>query len=287
MNVLLTGAAGQVGRALAALVPAGMSVRALTHAQLDVTDAHAVAQTVAAARPDAIINAAAYTQVERAEEEPGLAQAVNGEGPGHLARAARTAGARLVHISTDFVFDGTSSVPYGPEAPTHPLNVYGRSKRSGEEQVLTLFPERALVLRTSWVYAPWGANFLRTMLRLMGSGQAVRVVADQVGTPTSARSLARVIWQLIARPELGGVHHWSDAGVASWYDFAVAIAEEGRRRGILRAEVSVTPISTAEYPTRARRPAYSVLDTRSLAMLAAPRHWRAELADVLDELARA
>jgi dTDP-4-dehydrorhamnose reductase len=287
VNVLLTGAAGQVGRALVALVPAGMSVRALTHAQLDVTDAQAVAQTVAAARPDAIINAAAYTQVERAEEEPGLAQAVNGEGPGHLARAARAAGARLVHISTDFVFDGTSSVPYGPEAPTHPLNVYGRSKRSGEEQVLTIFPERALVLRTSWVYAPWGANFLRTMLRLMGSGQAVRVVADQVGTPTSARSLARVIWQIIARPELGGVHHWSDAGVASWYDFAVAIAEEGRRRGILRAEVSVTPISTAEYPTRARRPAYSVLDTRSLAMLAAPRHWSAELADVLDELARA
>jgi dTDP-4-dehydrorhamnose reductase len=287
VNVLLTGAAGQVGRALAALVPADVSVRALTRAELDVTDARAVAQAVAQAHPDAIINAAAYTQVERAEEEPARAQAVNAEGPGHLARAARAAGARLVHVSTDFVFDGTSSVPYSPQAATHPLNVYGRSKRAGEEQVLALLPGRALVLRTSWVYAPWGANFLQTMLRLMRSGQGVRVVADQVGTPTSARSLARAIWQIIARPELGGVHHWSDAGVASWYDFAVAIAEEGRRRGILREDVSVAPITSAEYPTRARRPAYSVLDTRSLAMLAGPRHWRAELSDVLAEMARA
>ena len=287
MRVLLTGAGGQVGRALALLAPDGVRLQPLTHAQLDVTSAEAVARTVAELRPEAIINAAAYTAVERAEDEPERAQAVNGAGPAHLARAARAAGARLVHISTDFVFDGAASVPYTPQAPTHPLNVYGRSKRAGEEQVLALWPERSLVLRTSWVYAPWGANFLQTMLRLMRAGQTVRVVADQVGTPTSARSLAAAIWKILARPELSGLHHWSDAGVASWYDFAVAIAEEARRGGLLEQEASVTPIRSAEYPSRARRPPYSVLDTHSLAALGAPRHWRAELTDVLRELPRA
>jgi dTDP-4-dehydrorhamnose reductase len=287
VKVLLTGAGGQLGRALAALAPAAVRLEALAHTQLDVTREEDVARAVGALEPDAIINAAAYTAVERAEDEPERAQAVNGAGPAYLARAARAAGARLVHISTDYVFDGAASVPYPPQAPTGPLNVYGRSKRAGEEQVLALWPERSLVLRTSWLYAARGANFLNTMLRLMRAGQAVRVVADQLGTPTSARSLAAAIWQILARPGLAGIHHWSDAGVASWYEFAVAIAADARRAGLLAAEVSVTPISTAEYPSRARRPPYSVLDTHSLASLGAPRHWRAELSDVLSELARA
>ena len=287
MRVLVTGASGQVGRALAALAPAGVSVQGLTHAELDVTDAEAVSRTLAQQRPDVIVNAAAYTAVERAEDEPGRAQAVNADGPAHLARAARAHDARLIHISTDFVFDGAASAPYAPQAPAHPLNVYGRSKRAGEEQVLALLPGNALVLRTSWVYAAWGANFLQTMLRLMRERGAVRVVADQVGTPTSARSLARAIWQITARSQLIGIHHWSDAGQASWYDFALAIAEEGRRLGLIEKEVSVTPIRTDEYPSRARRPRFSVLDTRSLAVLGAPRPWRAELADVLRELAHA
>jgi dTDP-4-dehydrorhamnose reductase len=285
--VLLTGASGQVGRALAVLTPEKVSLCALTHAELDVTDAQAVARTVGEQRPDLIINAAAYTAVERAEDEPERAQAVNADAPAHLARAARLLGARLIHISTDFVFDGAASTPYVPQAPTRPLNVYGRSKRAGEEQVLALAPENALVLRTSWVYAAWGANFLQTMLRLMRERGAVRVVADQIGTPTSARSLARALWQISARPELAGIHHWSDAGAASWYDFARAIAEDGRRSGLLDKEVSVTPIRTADYPSKARRPPYSVLDTRSLALLGAPRAWRVELADVLHELAHA
>jgi dTDP-4-dehydrorhamnose reductase len=287
VRVLVTGASGQVGRALAALAPAGVSVRGLTHAELDVTDAEAVSRTVAQQRPDVIVNAAAYTAVERAEDEPERAQAVNADGPAHLARAARAHGTRLIHISTDFVFDGAASLPYAPQAPTHPLNVYGRSKRDGEEQVLALLPGNALVLRTSWVYAAWGTNFLQTMLRLMRERGAVRVVADQVGTPTSARSLARAIWQITARAQLAGIHHWSDAGQASWYDFALAIAEEGRRGGLLEGEVSVTPIRTDEYPSRARRPRFSVLDTRSLAVLGAPRPWRVELAAVLRELAHA
>src|SRR5262249_45263581 len=214
----------------------------------------------------------------------GAAMAMNAAGGAHLARAARAARALLVHFSTDYVFDGTASVPYAPQAPAHPLNVYGRSKRAGEEQVLAIWPEQSLVLRTSWVYAAWGTNFLQTMLRLMRERQAVRVVADQVGTPTSARSLAAAIWKILARPQLAGVHHWTDAGVASWYDFAVAIAEEARRVGLLEKAVSVTAISTAEYPSRARRPRYSVLDTHSLAALGAPRHWREELTDVLREL---
>jgi len=287
VRVVLTGASGQVGRALTLLAPAGVSVQGLTHAELDVTDADAVSRTLAQQRPDLIINAAAYTAVDRAEDEPERAQAVNADGPAYLARAARAHGARLIHISTDFVFDGAASEPYTPQAPTHPLNVYGRSKRAGEERLLALAPGNALVLRTSWVYAAWGANFVQTMLRLMRERGAVRVVADQLGTPTSARSLARAIWQISARPELAGIHHWCDAGVTSWYEFALAIAEEGRRSGLLEKAVSVTPIGTDEYPSRARRPRYSVLDTRSLAVLGAARPWRAELTDVLRELAHA
>jgi len=179
--------------------------------------------------PDVIVNAAAYTAVDRAESEPELARRVNSDGPRYLALAAREVGARLVHLSTDFVFDGASSIPYPPEAPTNPLNVYGVTKRAGEQAVLEVLPGRSVVLRTSWLYAAEGSNFVRTMLRLMCANGAVRVVADQVGTPTAARSVAQAIWKITERPSVTGIHHWSDAGVASWYDFAVAIAEADSR----------------------------------------------------------
>jgi dTDP-4-dehydrorhamnose reductase len=256
-----------------------------THSELDVTDEQATVYRVRQDAPDVILNAAAYTAVDRAESEPELAHRVNGAGPRHLALAAREAGARLIHISTDFVFDGQAGVPYRPDAPTNPLGVYGLTKREGEKAVLETLPEHSVILRTAWVYASWSHNFLRTMLRIMDAKGSVRVVADQIGTPTSARSLAETLWKLVEMPQVVGLHHWTDAGVASWYDFAVAIAEEAAHLRLLPANITVTPIATHEYPTPARRPSYSVLDTTSLVTLGiVPLHWRKRLRAVLGEL---
>ena len=287
MKALLTGSAGQLGRVLRATRPASVELIACTRAELDIGDAAAVQERLERERPDIIINAAAYTAVDKAESEPQLARRINTDGAENLARAAHDIGARLIHVSTDFVFDGEASSPYRPEAPTRPLSVYGLTKRDGERAVLAALPERSVIVRTAWLYAPEGTNFMRTMLRLLGERGAVRVVADQVGTPTAAGPLAEVLWQIAAEPKIRGIHHWSDAGVASWYDFAVAIAEEGAARGLLPAALTVTPIATEEYPTPARRPAYSVLDKRSLAAFGcAPVHWRQRLRETLQGLAR-
>ena len=286
MKVLVTGAAGQLGRALRAMRPASVELIACTRADLDIGDAQAVQLRLERERPDVIINAAAYTAVDKAESEPERARRINTGGPGNLARSARGIGARLIHVSSDFVFDGEASSPYRPEAPTRPLSVYGLTKRDGESAVLAALPEHSVIVRTAWVYAAEGANFMRTMLRLLGERGAVRVVADQVGTPTAAGPLAEVLWRIAAEPQIRGIHHWTDAGVASWYDFAVAIAEEGSARGLLPTAVTVTPIATEEYPTPARRPAYSVLDKRSLAAFGfAPLHWRQRLRETLQGLA--
>ncbi len=287
MKALLTGAAGQLGRSLRAMCPASVELLACARVDLDIGDAEAVQLRLERERPDVIINAAAYTAVDKAESEPERARRINTGGPGNLARSARGIGARLIHVSTDFVFNGAASTPYRPEAPTHPLSVYGLTKRDGESEVLAALPEHSVIVRTAWVYAAEGANFMRTMLRLLGERGAVRVVADQVGTPTAAGPLAEVLWRIAAEPQIRGIHHWTDAGVASWYDFAVAIAEEGSARGLLPTAVTVTPIATEEYPTPARRPAYSVLDKRSLAVFGfAPVHWRQRLRETLQGLAR-
>jgi dTDP-4-dehydrorhamnose reductase len=205
-----------------------------------------------------------------------------------LAQAGHAVGARLLHVSTDYVFDGRTSMPYTPTATTHPLNVYGSSKRAGELAVLEQPGAATLILRTAWLYSPGGANFVLTMLRLMRSHGRVRVVADQIGTPTSADSVASALWALAARPDLHGIQHWTDAGTASWYDFACAIAEEALGVGLLSAAVTVEPITTPEYPTAAPRPTYSVLDSTALrTALALPAvYWRTRLRTMLEALAR-
>jgi dTDP-4-dehydrorhamnose reductase len=285
MRVLITGAGGQVGRSLLSEAPAGAELLSCCHKDLDIADAAAVSHYVTAHRPDVIINAAAYTAVDRAESESDLARRINADGPRHLAEAARAAGARLIHISTDFVFDGAASTPYQPGSATLPLNVYGVTKLAGERAVLKTLPERSIVVRTAWVYAAEGSNFVRTMLRVMKSNGSARVVADQVGTPTAARSLAATLWQIAGKPEIQGIHHWTDAGLASWYDFAVAIAEEGAQLGLVPGSVVVTPITTEDYPTPARRPPYSVLDKTSLTSIGfVPVHWRKCLRGVLGEM---
>ena len=285
MRVVITGAGGQVGRSLTSHAPSGIVVLGWNHKDLYITDVQAVNDAIRRHSPDVIINAAAYTAVDRAESEPDLARRINVDGPRHLAAATRDTRARFIHLSTDFVFDGASSVPYRPDAPTGPLNVYGATKLAGEKAVLETLPGRAVVLRTAWVYAAEGSNFVRTMLRVMNANRSVRVVADQVGTPTAAVSLAETLWKIAAQPDIQGIHHWTDAGVASWYDFAVAIAEEGGALGLVPNDVTVSLIRTAEYPTPARRPSYSVLDKSSLTSLGFTQlHWRKRLRGVLEEL---
>ncbi len=275
MRVLITGAAGQVGRALCATRPQGAVLRGLTRGELNVTDAAAIEAAVKDFAPDWIVNAAAWTAVDGAEAEPEAAFAANADAPTLLARAAAAHHARLLHLSTDFVFDGRASRPYRLDATPNPLSTYGASKLAGERAVAEVLRERALILRTAWIYDGNGRNFATTMLRLMRGHGAVSVVADQVGTPTSASDLARAIWRAIGR-KLSGIHHWTSAGVASWYDFAVAIEEEARAAGLLERRAHIVPIRTEDFPTPAARPAYSVLDqTETWAALGmtAP-HWR-------------
>ncbi|KAB7648938.1 dTDP-4-dehydrorhamnose reductase [Polymorphobacter fuscus] len=277
MKFLIAGAGGQLGRALQARVPAGSSVIAPPEADFDITDAARVADVVASSGATHLVNAAAYTAVDKAEADLEAARRINVDAVAALAVAARTAGLGFIHVSTDFVFDGTASSPYAPDAPTNPIGVYGETKRDGEIAA----GADALIVRTAWVYAAAGNNFVKTMLRLMAERDEVRVVADQIGTPSHAAGLAGALWTL-AGAKATGLHHWTDAGAASWYDFAVAIQEEAVALGLLARAVPVIPIRTADYPTPAQRPAYSVLDkTSSWAITGPARHWRAELRDCL------
>ncbi|MBX9816039.1 MAG: dTDP-4-dehydrorhamnose reductase [Sphingomonas sp.] len=280
MNVLITGAKGQLGRALIATAPADMVLDATDVAELDIGDAEAVRQYVRASAPRLVINAAAYTAVDKAESEEALAHRINADAVGHLSAAAAEVGASLVHVSTDFVFDGSASKPYAPDATPNPLGAYGRTKLAGERAA---GPD-ALIVRTAWVYAAQGQNFVRTMLRLMAERDEVRVVADQIGTPTFATGLAEALWALAARGARG-IHHYTDSGCASWYDFAVAIQEEALACGRLARAVPIVPIATADYPTPAARPSYSVLDKRAtVALLGVAPHWRAQLRKMFEEL---
>jgi dTDP-4-dehydrorhamnose reductase len=290
VKVLITGAAGQVGRALLGSAPAIHEVIATTRQQLELTDRAAIKAAVVQLQPDVVINAAAYTAVDKAESDAAAARTINADAVRWLAEAiAELPGSRLLHISTDFVFDGMQSVPYVPHAATAPLGVYGSTKLAGERAVAEIFGDRGTVLRTSWVYDAIGRNFVNTMLRLMREGKPLRVVADQIGSPTSAGSTAAVLWKFVSRPDLSGIWHWSDAGVASWYDFAVAIGEEGHALGLLKTDPAVTPIPTSEYPTPAKRPGFSVLDKQATidSLGLAPVHWRHHLRQVLKEIASA
>jgi dTDP-4-dehydrorhamnose reductase len=287
MKALVTGAGGQLATELMATIPEGWTAQAISEVDLDIRDPVAVEAAVTGFAPDLLLNAAAYTAVDKAETEREIAYAVNCHGAANLARAAAKAGARMAHVSTDFVFDGHATRAYRPDDPTSPLGVYGASKRDGDLAVAQAAPG-ALILRTAWVYSPHGGNFLKTMLRVMAARGEVRVVADQIGTPTSATTLAQALWGLsLAGAE--GIHHHTDSGVASWYDFAQAIAEDGVTAGLLSALPKVIPIETADYPTPAHRPGFSVLDKSSTwkVLGGAFPHWRVTMREVMARLAAA
>lgn len=269
MHVVVTGSRGQVSRALQERGPrAGIRVTALGRPALDLTRADGLHAALAAVEPDIVVNAAAFTAVDRAEREPELAFATNATGAKTVAQAAKRLGVPLLHLSTDYVFDGNLGMPYRERDPISPLGVYGASKAAGEEAVAATTPDHA-ILRTAWVYAPFGHNFARTMLRLATTRDAVRVVADQHGAPTSAHDLADAVIA-VARNlvhdrsnALRGVFHATSRGEASWADFAEAIFAASAARGGPSARVE--RIATADYPTSTRRPADSRLDCSRLA----------------------
>ena len=259
--MLLTGAGGQLGRELAAaLAPCG-SLIACDHAALDLRDHQAISRVVRDASPQFIVNAGAYTAVDRAESERDVAFAINGDAPGVLAAEARRVGAVLIHYSTDYVFDGTQVTPYGEDAPVSPVNVYGASKLAGEEAIARS-GAAALTLRTSWVYGRHGQNFFVTMRRLAAQRDEIRVVADQHGVPNWTRALASATATLVQRGHddlvcNAGLYHLSAGGATTWFDFARAILAD--------TSVRITPIPSSEYSTPARRPAYGVLDSTRFA----------------------
>jgi dTDP-4-dehydrorhamnose reductase len=299
MKVLLTGAAGQLGHALRQQVPDGVELIATSRSggegllALDLADAEACRAAVLTHHPDWVLNAGAYTAVDKAESEPELALAVNGGAPRAFAEGLLETGGRLLQLSTDFVFNGQQGSPYRPEQSRDPLGVYGASKAAGEQAVEQLLAAsgQSVILRTSWVMGPVGKNFALTMLRLHREREQISVVADQVGCPTSTATLAAACWRLIAAMDpaagLPAVLHWSDAGAASWYDVAVAVGELGLELGLLERMAAVNPIATADYPTPAERPSYSLLDCTSSrkTLDLPPTHWRQALRQLLEAVA--
>jgi dTDP-4-dehydrorhamnose reductase len=287
MHIVITGANGQLGQALQANTPDWAHITALTSGDLDIIDREQVQKTVNALQPSWIINAAAYTAVDKAEGEPEQAKAVNETAVRHLAEAASSNGARLLHISTDFVFDGTANRPYRPEDETNPLNVYGRTKLAGERAAMEATQGDAVVVRTAWVYSRSGKNFLTTMQRLMRERDVLKIVDDQRGTPTTAGDLANALWATVDKKASGGLYHFTSTGDASWYEFAVEI-----RRLLAEQHPGVhlaapEPTDTAGFPTPAKRPAYSVLDCRGIAAIVdTPPHWKTSLERELNDKSR-
>ena len=286
MKVFVAGSQGQLGLTLAETVPDAVDFAGADLPELDITGQPALVARLAAEQPDFVVNAAAYTAVDKAESEPDVAYRVNADGARNVAQAAREAGARVIYISTDFVFDGGKTKPYGPGDAPAPVSVYGRTKLDGETAVREATGGDAIVIRTAWLYSRFGQNFVKTMLRLMAERDTLSVVADQRGTPTWARSLAEVIWAVIDQDVPGGVYHWTDGGEASWFEFAGVIYTEARASGLLDRDVEIRAISTAEYPTAARRPAYSVLDCSATvaALGIEQRPWATRLQQMLAEM---
>jgi len=298
VKLLVLGAGGQVGHELVrALAPVGEVVSATRDdagtLRVDLANADSLAAALDAARADVIVNAAAYTAVDRAEDEPELADRVNHRAVAEIGAWAKRNGRRVVHYSTDYVFDGSSKRPYRENDATAPLGAYGRSKLAGED-ALRASGARHLIVRTAWVYAARGNNFLRTMLRLAGERDELRVVADQTGAPTPASLVADASAAMLRQwlddgenAGRDGTYHLVSAGRCSWFEFAEAIVDGAADRGVIERRPRVVPIATAEYPTRARRPAYSVLDTSKVTAafgLQLP-DWRAGLESVVDQLA--
>jgi len=287
-SILLIGNNGQVGTELQNILSSDYQVIGLARPEIDLTQGHNLRQIIQAVKPEIIINAAAYTAVDKAESEAEIAYKVNAIAPQIIAAESQKLGSFLIHISTDYVFDGNSNYPYQETDITNPLSMYGRTKLGGEMAIQQACADY-IILRTAWVYGMYGkGNFVKTMLRVGKDRPEVRVVADQIGSPTWSHDIADTISKIIPqlRSEISGIYHYTNSGVASWYDFAIAIFEEARKLGFPVQINQVIPITTPEYPTPAKRPAYSVLACRKISQLLGtyPPHWRQRLILMLKEL---
>ena len=291
MKVLVTGAAGQVGSELVRLGTDAFEPIGLSRSDLDITDAAAVTSTIERWQPQAVVNCAAYTAVDRAESDEETAYAVNVEAVAHLAAACANAGAALVHVSTDYVFDGNANAPYREEDPTGPLGAYGRTKELGEREVQSGIP-RHIILRVSWVFGTLGRSFVDTMLRLAGERPELTVVDDQIGAPAPAKAVAETLRAIClataSREDRWGTYHFSTEPTVSWCGFARQIVKEAERVGLIDEAPEVRPIPTTEYPTPAQRPLNSRLNATHLARTFGiePADWRPYLRVYLDSLRR-
>ncbi|MDJ0702254.1 MAG: dTDP-4-dehydrorhamnose reductase [Leptolyngbyaceae cyanobacterium MO_188.B28] len=288
MKVLLIGSEGQVGQELKRVLIEPLRVVGLSRQQLDLSNLDQIYPTVVEHRPDWVINAAAYTAVDQAEREPELASQINAQAPAILAKAAAACNAAMVHLSTDYVFDGAQGRPYIETDSPCPMNCYGKSKLAGEVAVQQANPHH-LIVRTAWVYGSHGkSNFVKTMLRLGAEREIIKVVSDQIGAPTWAKDIALTVAHMINLPvsKTAGIYHYTNSGVISWYDFAIAIFAEAIHLGLLTKAPEVIPITTADYPTLARRPANSALSCTKITELLGhyPPYWRESLRKMLSEL---
>ncbi|MGB2742343.1 MAG: dTDP-4-dehydrorhamnose reductase [Cognaticolwellia sp.] len=283
MTIIVIGKSGQLAWELAQLSTPEQTVICLGRDDIDLQDISTLTDTLNQYKATAVINASAYTAVDKAESDVENAYLLNAKAVGHLAQACKALAVPFVHISTDFVFHGDKGSPYLPSDEINPLGVYGASKAQGEQLIADTYPENSIILRTSWVYSTHGNNFVKTMLNLMATKPELGVISDQIGTPTYAQGLAEVCIASITK-QVSGIHHYTDTGVASWFDFAVAIQSIALELGLLDKKIIIKPITTAQYPTPAKRPHYSVLDKSSL-VNALPElsltHWQVKLKDMM------
>jgi len=284
MNVLIIGKNGQVACELQQTCPSHIAAHAYGRNEINITDPQSIEQVITKINPAVIINASAYTAVDKAESEQDEAYLINATAVELLAKAATKHSIRLLHISTDFVFDGAKNTPYTVDDKTNPINVYGASKLAGEQAIKAYCPVNSAIVRTSWVYSSHGNNFVKTMLRLMAEKERLSVVSDQIGCPTNAKGLAKYLWQLAERETLDPIYHYSDLGVASWYDFAVAIQEIAYEQAKLTKKIQIKPIPSRDYPTPAVRPKYNVMD-KACKVNTLPEqnliHWREQLRNMM------
>jgi dTDP-4-dehydrorhamnose reductase len=285
LNIVVIGKSGQLANEIMRLA-GDDTVHCLGRDDINILDAVSFASVLNRFQPEGIINASAYTAVDKAESNEKNAYALNHTAVRNLATYAKQHHCHLVHVSTDYVFGGDKGSPYQIDDSYNPQGIYGASKAAGEKALLDIYPQASCILRTSWVYSNHGNNFVKTMLRLMAEKPELGVIDDQIGTPTWARDLAKACIYAI-KNRVSGVHHWTDNGVASWYDFAVAIQSLALEKGLLTHAIPIKPIPSSAYPTPAKRPHYSVLDKSTLVSEFSelvPQYWRKALGDMLDEL---
>ncbi len=264
MNVIITGADGQLGKELQYTAPNHLKIHAYSSESLNITDYISVSTIINQLLPDVVINAAAYTDVDKAESERETSYAVNALGPKNIAKTCRLAGIKLIHISSDYVFNGSSPLPYLPSDQPDPINVYGSSKLQGEHEIIEELENNTIIFRTGWLYSIHGNNFLKTVLKLLHDKDQITIVYDQIGSPTWTRNLATLIWRAVTNfPNVNGVYHWTDAGIASWYDFAIAIQSTAYDLELIKKQARISPIRTNQYHSSALRPANSILDCSS------------------------